>query len=188
VQIKVWNVVTGSGPASYTLNVPGSTSTWRENIRSGDIVLAPLRASGWGHEGICYYNESDGKYYVIEALGGLLSSEPGVSKTPIKEWDDTPGIYVLRVDCSDEVAAAAASLALTQLGKDYYLYEFDKSDSMDSETWYCSELVWAVYRHQGIDLEYTPNGFGLWGAVTPWEVYMSTQVIYHYGPPDIIPD
>jgi hypothetical protein len=167
---------TTSGTASTPTPTPNTM--WRENIRSGDIVLNPSGAWGWGHVGICY-----GTSYVIEAISG------GVNKSPIEKWDDIPGIYVLRVDCNNSVASAAASLALTQLGKPYQLYITDKSDSMNSSTWYCSELVWAVYRHQGIDLEYTPDTWGLIiGAVTPWEVYMSTQVIYHYGPPDIIPD
>jgi uncharacterized protein YycO len=176
VRIKVWNAVTGNGPASYTLDIPGSTSTWRENIRSGDIVLAPRRAMGWGHVGICY-----GTSYVIEAVN------PVVNMTPIEKWDDTPGVYVLRVDCSNAVAAEAASLAYEQLGdayQDWYLYLFPSSD-LNSSMWYCSELVWAVYYNVGIDLEYTPDSSG---PVTPWEIYMSTQVIYHYGPPDEIPD
>jgi hypothetical protein len=181
LRFEVWNAQTRNGPASYTLNVPGSTSTWRENIRSGDIVLAPRRAMGWGHVGICYYNETDGMYYVVEAI------QPYVNETPIEEWDDTAGIYVLRVDCSDEVAAAAAALADRQVGKgyqDWYLFLFPSSD-LNSSYWYCSELVWAVYVNLGIDLEYTPDSSG---PVTPWEIYMSMQVIYHYGPPDIIPD
>lgn len=146
---------------------------WMANLRSGDILLDPNGAWTLGHVGICY-----GTDYVIEA------KESGVTKTPISDWDDKPGLYVLRVACSDAVADQAADLALTQLGKSYRIYIADKSDSMNSETWYCSELVWAVYRNLGIELEYTPDN----GAVTPWEVYMSTQVIYHDGPPDIIPD
>jgi uncharacterized protein YycO len=116
----------------------------------------------------------------VEALGS------GVELTPIEEWDDTAGVYVLRVDCSDEVAAAAASLAATQEGKAYQdLYAYlEKSSDMNSSYWYCSELVWGVYMNLGIDLEYTPDNY----AISPWEIYMSTrtQVIYHHSPPDIL--
>jgi hypothetical protein len=147
---------------------------WRENIRSGDILLSPTGALTLGHVGICY-----GTDYIIEA------TSDGVTKTPIEDWDDKAGIYVLRVDCSDYTAAQAADLALTQVGKLYDYFLQQKSSALTSEYWYCSELVWAVYLNLGINLEYTPDDYG---PVTPWEVYMSTQVIYHYGPPDIIPD
>jgi hypothetical protein len=148
---------------------------WREDIRSGDLVLDPAGAMYWGHIGICY-----GTDYVIEAKNS------GVTKSPIAEWDDKPGVYVLRVDCSDYTAAQAADLALGQVGKPYdYFFAIQRSADLNSEYWYCSELVWAVYMNLGINLEYTPDDGG---PVTPWEVYMSTQIIYHAGPPDIIPD
>lgn len=146
---------------------------WREDIRSGDILLSPTGAMNWGHVGICY-----GTDYVIEAISA------GVSKTPIEEWYDKPGLYVLRVACSNNIADQAADLALQQLGKAYQYNFLSPSSALNSSYWYCSELVWAVYMNVGINLEYTPDI----GPVTPWEIYMTTQVIYHAGPPDIIPD
>ena len=140
---------------------------WRADIRSGDIVYDPNGALGLGHVGICY-----GTDYVIEA-----KKDSGVTKTPIEEWDNKQELYVLRVDCSDYTAAQAAELALGQVGKDYQgadLYLFPSWD-LNSEMWYCSELVWAVYMNLGIDLEYTPGDL----AVEPREIYMSTQVLYH---------
>jgi len=174
--------VTTAAPAFTHISTPVPSDLWRENIRSGDLVLDPTGASllgilTFGHVGICY--ETDETYYVVEAVG------TGVNKTPIEEWDKKAGVYVLRVDCSDQVAAAAASLALTQVSKVYqpwYLY-LDKSSDMSSSMWYCSELVWAAYYNLGIDIEYTPDIF----AISPWEVYKTTQVIYHYGPDIVAP-
>ena len=35
-------------------------------------------------------------------------------------------------------------------------------EDLDQSHWYCSELVWAVYKNAGdIDLEYTPDIFGV---------------------------
>lgn len=147
---------------------------WMADLRSGDLVLDPTGAMYWGHIGICY-----GTDYVIEA------KTSGVAKSPIAEWADKPGIYVLRVSCSDAVADQAADLALGQVGKPYDIFLQQASSDLNSEYWYCSELVWAVYLNLGINLEYTPDDYG---PVTPWEIYMSTQVIYHNGPPDMIPD
>ena len=188
-------VTSGSGTATATITATSTPTTsptrtptptptpntaWRENIRSGDIVLDPTGANFYdlfvfGHVGIIY--ETGGKYYVVEAI------KPVVNQTPIEKWDTKRGIYVLRVDCSDEVAAAAASLATTQIGEPYTYAYIMKDDSMSSEYWYCSELVWSVYMNQGINLEYTPDGWG----VSPWEIYATTPVIYHYGPDIVAP-
>jgi hypothetical protein len=151
---------------------PMPNDEWRQNIRSGDILFDPTSIGGLGHVGICY-----GTDYVVEAEFN------GVSKDKIETWDTRYGVYVLRVNCSDEVAAVAASLALTQVGKPYDFFWIQKSSDMNSSYWYCSELVWAVYMNQGIDIEYTPDIF----AVSPWEIYKTTDVIAHYGPNIVAP-
>jgi hypothetical protein len=182
-------VTSGSGTA--TTATPTSTHMptptprppdwWRKNLRSGDILLSPLQASGFGHVGICYGTDS-----VVEALSS------GVELTDIDTWDDKQGVYVLRVNCGNEIAAAAASLAFNISQRDteyqdWYLYAF-ASDDLNSSMWYCSEIVWAVYYNLGIEIEYTPDDY----AVSPWEIYMSpnTQVIVHdsAGPNILTPD
>ena len=40
-----------------------------------------------------------------------------------------------------------------QLNKPYNWYVWQKKTSEKSESWYCSEMVWAAYKTQGIDLE-----------------------------------
>ncbi|MBQ9862641.1 MAG: hypothetical protein IJM28_01905, partial [Lachnospiraceae bacterium] len=43
------------------------------------------------------------------------------------------------------------------LGKKYSL-DFAKDTSSSEKDWYCSELVWAAYKNQGIDIEVAGNG------------------------------
>jgi uncharacterized protein YycO len=41
-------------------------------------------------------------------------------------------------------------------------------DYADSETeWYCSEIVWAAYKNQGIDLDANSMAHGSQGGVAP---------------------
>jgi len=157
---------------------PTPNDQWRKNIRSGDIAFDPTGAHYLGHIGIFWRDPDDGAYYVIEALGS------GVSQTPIEDWDlggkaHRGGAYALRVNCTDDVAAAAANLALTELGTPYTFAYIMKDENMGSPYRYCSELVWAAYYNVGIDIEYTPDN----GGVSPMEIYLSprTQVIGHHG-------
>ena len=175
-------VTTTAAITSTHMPTPVPTDLWRKDIRSGDIVLDPTGASllgilTFGHVGICH--EIEGSYYIVEAI------RDGVSLTPIEEWDKKDGVYVLRVNCNDDVAAEAASLAYGQIPKHYqpwYAY-LNKSDDLNSPRWYCSELVWAVYKFLDIELEYTPDDY----AISPWEIYKTTQVIYHHGPDLVVP-
>ncbi len=48
----------------------------------------------------------------------------------------------------------AVSFCVNQLG-DAYKLDLAKDTSKDEIDWYCSELVWAAYYNEGIDLEKT---------------------------------
>ncbi|MBU4360936.1 hypothetical protein L6278_00685 [Candidatus Parcubacteria bacterium] len=155
---------------------------WRKNILPGDILYDQF-ASGVGHVGLYIGNGR-----VIEALGIVLweSGYPGeVKDNPITDWDypkrDT--VYLLRVnkpdDSTDDEWQQKILNAIdfvkyqNELEKPYDWHWYQKQLSIDSPSWYCSELIWAAYYNQGVDLEYRTNGvlFDLFDPVSPVEIF-----------------
>ena len=59
--------------------------------------------------------------------------------------------------------------AVSQLGKGYRL-DLGKNTSGNEKDWYCSELVWAAYKNQGVDLETSSGEPG----VTPRDLLNSS--------------
>ena len=146
-----------------------SSPNWRENIRPGDILLSRSGSflsviqawlgNFWTHAGIYVGN---GK--VVEALG------EGVSVTDITSWDYNAGsekskscVGLLRVSGTDATKAdVAVKFAESQVGKPYLVpipLLVSKTADPNATAWYCSELVWAAYKHVGIDIEYTPDSW-----------------------------
>ena len=136
---------------------------WRYDIQPGDILYDPF-ASGVGHVGLY-----TGDGWVIEALGvpPLESGYPGkVERSPITSWDypqrDT--VYLLRVtkpsgiedNVWNQKQQAVINFVYQQytLNKPYDWHWYTKQYDINSPNWYCSELVWAAYFNQGVDLEF----------------------------------
>jgi len=143
-------------------------AAWRKDVQlqPGDLllhrklgVIAPF--GYWTHVGI----------YV--GGGQLVEAVPseGVKYSYIWEWDfprDTT-VKVLRVSGAtktirDKVVDFVKAQANANKSYDSKLWQ--KDDDPNSESWYCSELAWAAYKNQGIDIEYTPD---FW-VVSPDEI------------------
>ena len=126
-------------------------------LQKGDIIFESKGGFGiTGHiaivEGIF---TSNGKTYVrvIEAISD------GVCRGIL---DDTrvgdKGVTVYRVSgATTSQKNSAVNFCKSQLGKKYSL-DFAKDTSSSEKDWYCSELVWAAYKNQGIDIEVAGNG------------------------------
>jgi parallel beta-helix repeat protein len=129
-----------------TVSVP----EWRKDIEPGDILYARggsvLRIEG--HVGLYIGNNE-----VVEARVKPF----GVVKIPIETWDNLEAttVCLLRVKCPSETRKEAALFAEGQLGKGWrpMWSGFGKHPDEHSEFWYCSELVWAAYYNQGIDID-----------------------------------
>ena len=137
----------------YSVNY--SLSNLLETVQAGDILYeqATDHDNFVGHaaivEGIFYDSTYNQQYIrVIEA------TFHGVNRgilTPIR-LNARYGT-VLRVDDATSTQKnAAVSFAIGQIGKDYFLNLFGKGYEPSKLAWYCSELVWAAYYNQGIDL------------------------------------
>ncbi|MBO4506925.1 MAG: hypothetical protein J5728_10905 [Lachnospiraceae bacterium] len=165
-------------------------------VQAGDIIFEASGSSGIsGHiaivEGI-YYDTSYATFYIriIEAIGylGSVGEGDGVCRGVLDDnrYQERQGT-VLRVStATSSQKASAVSFCIGQIGKGYWLDLLDGPDTSEYENdWYCSELVWAAYKNQGIDLETTNNSPG----ITPKEIRDSsltdTQTVSTIGTPAI---
>lgn len=130
-----------------------------DTAKKGDIIFEANGGFGiTGHIAIVegkYYNAAKDVNYIriIEAI------DVGVVRSCLDDTRvDDKDVTLLRVSSatSDNINAAV-DFCISQLGKDYAL-DFQKDTSADEEDWYCSELVWAAYKNQGIDIEVAGNG------------------------------
>lgn len=98
-----------------------------------------------------FYDTRYQQYYIrtVEAVKNHVSH--GVLEDSRYEYR---GIYVYRVaGATLEQRTAAVNFMISQLGKPWDLDVFGKCNyGSDTKDWYCSELAWAAYYNQGINL------------------------------------
>lgn len=143
------------------------------NVQKGDIVYEAKGGFGiTGHiaivEGI-YTCNSRQYIRVIEAISS------GVKRGILDDTRvDDKGVKVLRVkSASTAQKKAAVAFCVGELGSSYNL-DFAKDTSASETDWYCSELVWAAYKKQGINIETT--GWLNEPGITPRDIYRSNKV------------
>lgn len=143
-------------------------------VQKGDIIFEANGGLGiTGHiaivEGI--YTRSDGTKYIrlIEAI------DKGVVRSILDDTRcDDKAVTILRVkSVTSTQINNAVSFCVGELGSKYSL-DFAKDTSSSETDWYCSELVWAAYKNQGIDLEVT-SGINEPG-ITPRDIKRSSKV------------
>ncbi|WDV46311.1 YiiX/YebB-like N1pC/P60 family cysteine hydrolase [Clostridiaceae bacterium M8S5] len=125
-----------------------------DKCKKGDIVYEAKGMYGIiGHSALVegkFYDPVQGVYY-IRLVEGLSY---GVSRSLLddKRLDDRKG-YIYRIkNATYEQKCGAVKFCLSQLGKNYK-GEFSKDLNPEENDWYCSELVWAGYMNQGLDIE-----------------------------------
>lgn len=123
-------------------------------MEKGDIVYEAQGGLGvTGHIAIVegkYYSAEKKQYYVrlIEAI------QQGVCRSVLVDQrvvDKTVTVYRV-TGASNAQKNAAVSFCRSQLGKKYHC-DLSHDTSASEKDWYCSELVWAAYKNQGIDIE-----------------------------------
>lgn len=153
-----------------------------KTAKKGDLVYENgLKYSFTGHistvEGI-FYSSTYKQFYirVIEAISkGVKRSV--LDDTRAKEFKS----HILR-PCSangytitERIINNAVKFCQNQVGKKYGLDIFAHPDHSPSEdSWYCSELAWASYYNQGIDLDTTSGAYiNEAVGVTPLDIFNS---------------
>jgi hypothetical protein len=144
------------------------------SVQKGDVVYEANAGYGiTGHiaivEGI-FNDPSKGSYIrVIEAI------EDGVVRSCLDDTRvDDKDVTIYRVKNATTVNTTnAVNFCIGELGSSYNL-DFAKDTSSAETDWYCSELVWAAYKNQGINIETSAliNEPG----VTPRDIARSSNV------------
>jgi len=169
-----WYYNTGT---SIPKNATPSYSKYKllSNVQVGDIVYEAAGGFGiTGHAAIVegkYYDSSKGMYYIriIEA-GEFGVARSILDDTRIDEKEAT--IYRVSGATSTQ-KQNAVNFCKGELGSSYFL-DFAHDTSSSETDWYCSELVWAAYKNQGIDIETT--GKLNEPGITPRDIARSSKV------------
>ena len=147
----------------------------------GDILYEDAGGFGLtGHTAIVegtYYSARFGQFYirVVEAIGYLSGSAgdgDGVCRGVLDgvRYSDREGTLLRVANATEAQKTAAVNFCVNQIGKGYNLDLGHDTSSAQSD-WYCSELIWAAYYSQGIDLETDSTMSG----ITPHELRDSSR-------------
>lgn len=103
--------------------------------------------SRYSHCGIIY--QSDGKYYVYEAIATVRS-------TPLEKWiaRGEGGKYVVkRLKNADDVLTADVLNNMRRTAKSFQGKSYDLAFEWSDKKMYCSELIWKIYqRATGLEI------------------------------------
>lgn len=131
-------------------------------LKKGDIIFEAMSATNHAAivEGI-FYDETYGQYYVrvVESIkdGGVCRGIVTPDRMKTKEGS----VYRLN-NASEEQINGAFEFMYDQLGEDYQIATH-KNYNDSNKNWYCSELIWAAFYHQGILLDVDDND--LFGSI-----------------------
>lgn len=141
-------------------------------VKKGDLIFEANGGFGiTGHIAIVegLYTRSDGTKYIrlIEAI------DVGVVRSILDDTRvDDKAVTILRVSgATTTIINHAVSFCIGEIGSSYKL-DFAKDTSSSETDWYCSELVWAAYKNQGIDIEVSSLGEP---GVTPRDILNSAN-------------
>lgn len=146
-------------------------------LKRGDIVFEGMSSTNHAAivEGV-YYDSVYNQYYVrvVEAVknGGVCR---GIL-TPDRMEEKLGEVYRITDATSSEIEGAF-DFIYNQLGESYEIAVY-KNSSDSNVDWYCSELIWAAFYHQGIYLDDTDNSI-----VWPEELieHDFTELVAHYN-------
>ncbi len=104
----------------------------------------------WTHTGIIgWWDSSINDWIVIEEYNPVIL-------TPLKKFMKRyDAVAILRVKTNNNVRQNAVWFAYQQLGKPYDYKWYTKH--VYGSRYYCSELVWASYKWQGVDIDAHPG-------------------------------
>lgn len=156
-----------------------STYNIYSNVKPADIVYET--GGGWatlsGHIAIIegkFYDSSYATYYVrtVEAISshvtrGVLDDSRYVNRR-VK-------MLCAPAASSQSIRSGITSFCVKQLGKNWSLSKSGSlSASANITSWYCSEMAWAAFYNQGLNLNGTTIPSHIY---TPYQVYKSSLLI-----------
>lgn len=157
VSVGLISAATVPAPASSAWNggsdgVGDGNDLDLDQLEKGDLILTAggdldvLIPGKWAHTMIYMGNDK-----VIEAV----KSEDKVAIHDAEVIHERGEAAIFRVNASEETKDKALEFAKKQQGKPYDEWWLDKQ--IQGESYYCSELAWASYKTQGVNLDQNPG-------------------------------
>lgn len=146
-------------------------------LKRGDIVFEGMSTTNHSAivEGI-YYDSVYNQYYVrvIESVknGGVCRGILTPDRMEVKQGE----VYRI-TDATNSEIEGAFDFIYNQLGESYEIAVY-KNPSDSNVDWYCSELIWAAFYHQGIYLDDDNNSI-VWPAELVDHDF--TELVAHYN-------
>lgn len=153
------------------------SKSYCDKIKKGDIIFETncvFYLNGMGHTAIVSSIDKfgyDSSHNIIQYIQTIEAVTGGVQfgfldDTRIKEF----GVVILRPN-SSKYASSAVDFCLKQVGKDYNLpLKTGRTQTdVNSDYWYCSELVYAAYYNAGLNL----NCIDSYGWCFPYDLFNS---------------
>ena len=154
------------------------------HLKPGDIIYEPNGAfigDLVGHIAMVYdivYDEANNQHYVITIESYTGGVQYGLM-TPARFESKDVQIYRL-TDATETQIQGAIAWAQSQYDAAWFFKAWKKTEPGLIPVWYCAELIWAAYYHQGIYLDQDDNNN--WGSIVfPYEIaaYQNAIPILH---------
>lgn len=159
-------------PDSAFIRLPyySDSFNYKNLIMNGDIVYETITAfNNIGHTGIIsnINKERSGNCFYVETIEAVDTC------VQFAYLDDDRiiryGIKILRVNTGFDISNVLYFLN-QQIGKEYLLVPLRANTSINSLSWYCSELIFAAYYYDGVDLRYID---GVINSPVPYTLFLS---------------
>jgi uncharacterized protein YycO len=133
-------------------------------VKAGDIIFQGTGLWGLtGHvamvEGIFHDKNLNTDYIRVIESNIFTQGKHVVANGVVRSvLDDNKADFtktsIYRVNNSSQSKiAGVVNFEINQLGKHYNIDYFKYSSSPNNKSWYCSELVWAAWKNQGVNIE-----------------------------------
>jgi len=157
------------------------------NLEVGDLVFfdstaPPGRWNVRGYDHVAIYL-GDGRF--IGTMRNTINNAVEVNVSSYSFFFNVPHfknpMFARVISATPEQRLNATKWALSRIGDLYQTWDPRKIADPDArvitaDQWYCSELVWAAYYHQGIDIDKNgwtrdfPWFFPIWSSVSPQDI------------------
>ena len=165
-------------------SVDYSSSNLLRFVKKGDILYDPVGSfipvvyGATGHtaivEGI-FFDDTFQQFYIRTIESNL---DCGVARGLLSPERFENGMTIYRVhNATENQIDIAVNFAINQLGESYDTNLLLGNVDINSDKWYCSELVWAAYKSADIELDLRTNKNGLLSPHVLVDTYLLGKIM-----------
>ena len=145
-------------------------------LQRGDIIYEDAGgADVTGHIAIVegkFYDYDTQKFH-IRIIEPILSGVKRGIIDDVRMVEKEATVLRLKNGLTTSQVMRILTFCRNQLGKEWSIDHYNRQTSVDSGQWYCSEMVWAAYYSQGINIDVNQKTTG---PITPKNIYDSPKL------------